>query len=239
MFYKMENIIKKLRVELKRNSDEKTKKSSERFFKEKVVVYGVNSKTTSNICKQYFKEIKDLSKSEIFELCQTLWQSGNLEESFVACHWSYSICKRYEPNDFEVFEQWVNNFISNWASCDTFCNHTVGEFIEMYPDYLKELKRWAKSNNRWKRRASAVSLIVPAKKGLFLNDVFQIADILLTDKDDMVQKGYGWMLKVASNKHQQEVFDYVIKHKAIMPRTALRYAIEKMPPELKKQAMAK
>ena len=89
------------------------------------------------------------------------------------------------------------------------------------------------------RRASAVSLIVPAKKGMFLQDVFEIADIMLLDKDDMVQKGYGWMLKVASHLHQKEVFDYVINKKSVMPRTSLRYAIEKMPEELKKKAMAK
>jgi 3-methyladenine DNA glycosylase AlkD len=55
----------------------------------------------------------------------------------------------------------------------------------------------------------------------------------------MVQKGYGWMLKVASQAHLKEVFDYVIKNKAVMPRTALRYAIEKMPTEFKVIAMKK
>lgn len=74
---------------------------------------------------------------------------------------------------------------------------------------------------------------------MFLSDVFEIADALLLDQDDMVQKGYGRMLKVASHTHQREVFEYVMKHKAVMPRTALRYAIEKMPKELKNQAMKK
>jgi 3-methyladenine DNA glycosylase AlkD len=115
----------------------------------------------------------------------------------------------------------------------------VGAFVEMYPEYLSELKRWAKSTNRWMRRASAVTLIIPAKQGKFLSDIFDIADILLLDKDDLVQKGYGWMLKEASRTHQQEVFDYVVKNKKVMPRTALRYAIEKMPPELRKTAMQK
>jgi 3-methyladenine DNA glycosylase AlkD len=55
----------------------------------------------------------------------------------------------------------------------------------------------------------------------------------------MVQKGYGWMLKEASKPHQKEVFDFVMMHKSVMPRTALRYAIEKMPPELKVRAMEK
>lgn len=59
------------------------------------------------------------------------------------------------------------------------------------------------------------------------------------DKDDMVQKGYGWMLKAASEANQERVFDYVMSKKNVMPRTSLRYAIEKMPQELRPKAMAK
>jgi 3-methyladenine DNA glycosylase AlkD len=55
----------------------------------------------------------------------------------------------------------------------------------------------------------------------------------------MVQKGYGWMLKVASQVHQKEVIDFIMQRKDKMPRTALRYAIEKMPAELKQRAMIK
>jgi 3-methyladenine DNA glycosylase AlkD len=162
-----------------------------------------------------------------------------MEESFIACNWSYYVNKNYETADFETFEKWVNNYLDNWASCDTLCNHTIGSFVEIYPEYLSGLKRWAKSTNRWVKRASAVSLIIPARKGKFLDDIFEIADILHSDKDDMVQKGYGWMLKAASQAHQKDVFNYVMNKKATMPRTSLRYAIEKMPAELKARAMAK
>jgi len=62
---------------------------------------------------------------------------------------------------------------------------------------------------------------------------------LRTDGDDMVQKGYGWMLKAASETHQEEVFDYIMRRKTGMPRTALRYAIEKMPPGMRAKAMTK
>lgn len=109
----------------------------------------------------------------------------------------------------------------------------------MYPDYIAELKKWATSSNLWVKRASSVTLIIPARKGLFLDDIFQIALILLHDNNDLVQKGYGWMLKAASEAHQKEVFDFVVKQKATMPRTALRYAIEKMPADMKAEAMRK
>jgi 3-methyladenine DNA glycosylase AlkD len=231
--------IDRLRKELLLNVDEKTKLSGERFFKEEVKLYGISSAIVNRISKEHFNAVGDKNKSHIFSLCTKLWESGYMEESFVACNWSYNVRKQYEPADFDFFEKWLNNYVGNWASCDTLCNHSVGSFIEMFPEYLSGLKRWAKSQNRWTKRASAVTLIIPARKGKFLNEIFEIADILHSDKDDMVQKGYGWMLKAASQAHQTEVFNYVISKKATMPRTSLRYAIEKMPLELKVIAMAK
>jgi 3-methyladenine DNA glycosylase AlkD len=233
----MENIIEKIRIELRDNIDEKTQTTSQNFFKEKIKSYGIKVPTVKKISKKYFKLIDFKPKSEIFDLCESLLQSGFIEESFIACHWSYFIHKKYESDDFQIFEKWINEYISNWATCDTLCNHTVGEFIQMYPEHIAWLKGLAKSDNRWMRRASAVTLIIPARKGKFLNEILEIADILLLDKDDLVQKGYGWLLKSASEANQQAVFEYVIKNKSIMPRTALRYAIEKMPDDLKSKAM--
>lgn len=235
----MDSIIGAVRKELENQIDARTQEISQSFFKEKIKSYGVKSAVVGKISKEYFKQIKGKTKSEIFDLCNQLWQSGYTEESFIACNWSYFVHKEFSPEDFSLFEKWINNYVSNWASCDTLCNHTVGEFIEMYPEFLSELKRFAKSENRWMRRAAAVSLIIPAKKGKFLPDIFEIADILLLDSDDLVQKGYGWMLKSASHAQQQEVFEYVIRNKTVMPRTALRYAIEKMPKDLKTLAMMK
>lgn len=235
----MENSIDKIRQELERKIDEKTRETSQNYFKEQIKSYGVKTPIVSKISKEYFQLINSKTKAYIFDLCDELWQSGYIEESFIACNWSYFIHKNYEPSDFQVFERWINDYVNNWASCDTLCNHTIGEFIEMYPEHLSNLKVFAKSDNRWMRRASAVTLIIPARKGKFLDSILEIADILLLDKDDLVQKGYGWMLKAASQPHQQEIFDYVVRNKAIMPRTALRYAIEKMPKDFKTIAMAK
>ncbi len=233
----MEDIIRQIRNELDQQADEKTRESAKRFFKEEVKTYGVKSNQLRKVAKEYYKKAGPIEKAELFRLCEELWESGYLEESFIACEWSYLARKSFEPDDFRVYESWLNRFVDNWASCDTFCNHTIGGFIEKYPDYLSDLKGWTKSDNRWVRRGAAVSLIVPARKGKYLNEILEIADALLTDGDDMVQKGYGWMLKVASQTHQKEIYDYVMSRKNEMPRTALRYAIEKMPDEMRKEAM--
>lgn len=232
-------VIQKMRQELRDNIDFHTKETEKRYFKESIKAYGVKTAQVIKIAKKYFAESSGLDKSEVFKLCDELWQSGYMEESFIACDWAYGMKKVYTPDDFQIFEKWVTVYVSNWASCDTLCNHTVGTFVALYPHYVEELKKWAKSKNRWVRRASAVTLIIPARNGKFLTDIFEIADILLSDKDDLVQKGYGWMLKAASQAHQKQVFDYVMKRKASMPRTALRYAIEKMPEKLRQLAMQK
>lgn len=231
------NLLKLIREELRSKSTVSNREGAKRFFKEEIRVYGVKSKDVSEIANRYFKKLEGFSKKEVFSLCEELWQSKMMEEGFIACNWSYKMRKLYEPKDFIIFERWISSYITNWATCDTFCNHTVGEFIEKYPSYLEKTKKWRKSKNKWFRRASAVSLIVPAKNGRFLKEVFEISDTLLIDKEDLVQKGYGWLLKVASNKHEKEVWSYVMKNKDIMPRTALRYAIEKMPESLRQKAL--
>jgi len=232
-------IISEIQQALVYSSDEATRNSSQRFFKETIRCHGVKAAVTVRIGKEHYQVVRDKSKAEVFDLCEKLWQTGYLEEAGIACNWSYYLHKQYKPEDFSVFERWVDRYVTNWATCDTLCNHSVGTLVEMYPELLTALKGWATSPNRWMKRAAAVSLIVPARHGKFLQDILEIADILLMDKDDMVQKGYGWMLKAASQAHQQTIFDYVIRNKAIMPRTALRYAIEKMPQDFKKKAMEK
>lgn len=235
----MNDFIEKIRQELREASDKKTRQSGLKFFREEVRLYGIKTKTVSDMSKQTWALIKGLGKEEILAMCDSLWQSGMMEESFIACSWLEKLGPRLIPSDFTVLEKWVQNYVTNWASCDTLCNHTVGDFIQKYPEYIAELKKWTRSENRWVKRAAAVSLIIPARRGKFLDDIFEIADILLLDSDDMVQKGYGWMLKVASQAHQEEVFNYVMQHKTVMPRTALRYAIEKMPADFRAIAMQK
>ncbi len=248
-----QQILKEIRQALRESVDEKTLASGDRYFKEEVKLYGVRIPVVNEIGRLAFEKLRGLSKQEIFGLCEELWQSGYSEEGYIACNLSYYLHERYEPADFAVFERWVRDYVTNWATCDTLCSHTVGTFVEMYPEYVGELKKWAHSDNRWVRRAAAVTLIIPARKGLFLDDALEIADTLLPDGDDLVQKGYGWMLKAASmsepiarnadsetkRKHLEAVFDFVMARRSTMSRTALRYAIEKMPPEMRAEAMQK
>lgn len=235
----MDSILGNIRAELTANADEKTRQSGIHFFKEKIKLYGVKTAMVGKIASKYWPQVKTYCKPDIFALCEDLLRSDYMEEAFVVSDWLPMYIHYLEPSDLLTFKRWIDSYLNNWAKCDSLCNHTIGDLIQKYPQIISEVKSWAKSSNRWMKRASAVSLIVPAKRGLFLADALEICDALLDSGDDLVQKGYGWLLKEESRLHQKVIFDYVIKNRKVMPRTALRYAIELMPKNLKVEAMSK
>lgn len=237
ILFRKNEIYKDIINNLGSKSSEDVKLGGQRFFKESVNILGVKSHEVEKISKEIYGKLLDKNKFLVFGVCEKLWQSGVIEESFVACSWAYNQRKNFVESDFELFKKWIDTYVTNWASCDTFCNHTMGAFIDKYPQYLNELKKWTGSGNRWMRRAAAVSLIIPAREGRYKDDILEIASLLLLDGDDMVQKGYGWMLKACSHIYRDDIFRFVCDRRAIMPRTALRYAIEKLPPEMRKEAM--
>ncbi len=237
----MEQILSEMRKELISNVDKKYKDGAERYFKEKIICYGVRTPIVRRLGKKYFNNFKHLPKKDIFLLCEELFKSGLCEESTIAAQWVFRLKSRFESEDFILFERWISLYLDNWAKIDDFCSHPMNHLITVFPKLIPKVKAWSKSGNMWMRRASAVSFISGSSDFYSKNlcHVFDVAGTLLKDKEDLVQKGYGWMLKVAANFFQKDVFDFVMKNKKLMPRTALRYAIEKMPANLKNRAMDK
>jgi 3-methyladenine DNA glycosylase AlkD len=236
-------IIQQIKQELSKNLDPKYQKDAHKYYKEGTQLLGVRTPYVRQVSNIYFKKIKGQSKQEILDLCEQMLNQPYNEFSTIAFDWAFKLKKKFEVSDFDRFEVWIEKYIHNWGRCDDFCTHTIHYFIENFPEVIPRIKAWAYSKNMWFRRASAVSFIT-SKNSWFiakhtLQDVFDISLILMKDDEDLVQKGYGWMLKSASAFDEKAVFDFVIKHKKEMSRTALRYAIEYMPKDLKKKAMSK
>jgi 3-methyladenine DNA glycosylase AlkD len=235
----MENKLQSIKQQLKKLGTKEGRAAASRFHKEEISTYGIKVPVVRNLAKEAFREIKPLGKQKIFEMCDTLFASGFIEEAHIACEWTFSLRRQFEKGDLKQFKYWIEHYINNWSTCDNFCNNTVGSFLMMYPEFVPQLKKWATGKNRWLQRAAAVSLILPARDGQFLDESFAIADILLKSEDDLVQKGYGWLLKSQSKTHPKDVLAFVEDRKDAMPRTALRYAIEHFPPTQKKKIMGK
>jgi 3-methyladenine DNA glycosylase AlkD len=241
-------IVATIRREFEAAADPKYRESIKRFFKEPIDVYGVRTADARRISNEYFKKVKHLPKREILETCELLHNglgqdeartAPKYEEHGIAFSWAGKLSAKFEPADFQMLKRWLKKYVTNWAACDTFCGGAVGVFLVKFPEFLPKVRAWAGLKNRWLRRASAVAHIIPNRNGIAVDSAYKVAEVLLEDEDDMVQKGYGWMLKEIANKRPREVFDFVMARKDRMPRTALRYAIEKMPAVWKKRAMVR
>lgn len=191
------------------------------------------------IGREQYQQVRQYAKDDVFAICEKLLESSDWQERTIAFQWAFQIRNQYEMNDFERFERWLDQYVDGWGSCDDFCTHAFGHFIYVFPEHIPNVKNWIPSEDRWFRRGAAVVMIYANRRGKNIEPAFEIADQLLMDEADLVQKGYGWMLKEISKSEPIQVFDFVMERKAFMSRTSLRYAIEKLPPELRQQAMEK
>jgi len=232
------NLISQIKGELINNIDPEYCEGERRFFKGAIKNFGVSLPNRRKIAAKFWPEVKKFNKADLFKLAEKMFNEGYNELTTIAGSWIWRRREKFQPEDFKNFQRWVDKYFDNWAKIDDFCTHSLSYLINKYPKLATQLLTWTKSQNRWVKRAAAVSFIYPfGQRKKYLPVIFKVARKLLTDEDDMVQKGYGWMLKEASNHNQKEVFNFVMKHKAKMPRTALRYAIEKLPTRLRLKAM--
>lgn len=191
------------------------------------------------VARDEYQQVSQYSKNEIFAICEKLLESGDWRERAIAFQWAFRIRRQYEMSDFAHFEHWLDKYVDGWGSCDDFCTHAFGHLIYQFPEQVPSVIDWTPSDDRWFRRGAAVVMIYGIRREQGIEASFEIADQLLMDPDDLVQKGYGWMLKEISKSEPVRVFDFIMARKAVMPRTSLRYAIEKLPPKLRQKAMEK
>ena len=168
-------------------------------------------------------------------------KSRDTWQQMIACAWLSDRFASLEATDFDIFEQWLHRYIFSWGTCDDFCKRVLNPFWEADCGLFPRIREWTRAKGKWIRRASAV-IFIKSESGSYVvriptKYVFEISDRLMNDQDMHVQKGFGWMLKAASVHYQREVYDYVMKNRDRMPRTAFRYAIEKMPEKLRRKAM--
>lgn len=234
----MNDLLASIRQSLLAQVDEAYREGSRAFFKEPIEPLGVRAALVKKLAGRVWKQVKPWDKARIWALCRALWETGTMEEGSIATTLAARLEPRLAPEDFEEFEGWLTRSVRNWAHCDDLCTHALGRLLLLHKELLPRTDPWAASENRWLRRASAVALIPLAKSGA-LPPVFARADALLSDADDLVRKGLGWMLKEAGRHFPDPVSAYLLAHRQDMARVALRIAVEKLPQDLRQQCMAR
>ena len=242
MHQKIADLEVRIIEELKALGNPERAKGERWYFKETINPFGTGLPAMQKLCKSIFKEIKEsYTFEEVFELSDKLLTHKIFEVTLIAFEILSYYTDMLKPEHISKIEKWINNYlVDNWAATDELGTQVTGEIIRKYPQVLPQIKSWALSENRWMRRSCAVSFIKLARYGLFLDEVYEIAEVLFEDKkDDLVQKANGWVLREAGKTDMNRLEVFLLKHNKNIPRTTLRYAIEKFDKEKKAELLLK
>ena len=227
----MNSLTEEIITETRRHCDTAKAEAAMRYFKEPIDSWGIPMPACKGIAASFYPRIKgDLPLA--IEVVGELHRQGILEVAIVGDYMLSRMKRNLTPSHFDTFDSWVDT-LTNWANTDSLCTGLVSETVRKDPRLMGRLLEWTESENRWRRRAAAVSLVPIARKGEMLEDAFRVADRLMEDGDDMVQKGVGWLLKEASKKHPKEVRDYLLNWRSRTSALVLRYASEKLPSDMR------
>jgi 3-methyladenine DNA glycosylase AlkD len=167
---------------------------------------------------------------DAIRLADALMRDAHLETKAVAVEVVARYRRSFAPRLLPRWKRWLaGNLASNWATTDHICGVLIGPLLAQYPRLIPSVCRWSAHRNMWVRRASAVALIVPMRHGLALDDAYSVAKSLHTDAADLIQKAVGWMLREAGKRDERRLERYLGREGAAIPRTTLRYAIERFP----------
>jgi 3-methyladenine DNA glycosylase AlkD len=222
-------LVEEIRAKIRENASPEHAVKVRRYFREPIETHGLTSQAEKEITNHFYPRIKGDLHATI-QIANELVRSRIMDEVSIGIRLVKRFSRHLTPEHFDVFDGWVDD-ITNWANTDSLCTWLIAETVRADPALWSRLLEWTESKNRWRRRASAVSLVPIARKGDMLEEAFTIADRLMRDSDDMVQKGVGWLLKEASKEHPEEVREFLLRWRSDAPSLILRYASEKLLPE--------
>ena len=219
--------LEKLQAELRRLANPEKVEVFKYFFKTGKGQYGEGD-TFIGISmpqqREVIKQFKDLTLQEIEAMLQSPIHEFRMSGLLILVN-QFKQAKNEKRQ--EIYDFYLKNIekINNWDLVDCSCRDIVGAFL--FDKDRQKLYELAATNHLWSQRIAMVSTWYFIQKKQF-SDTFRLAEMLLSHKHDLMHKAVGWMLREAWKRDDLAVEEFLEEHKKNMPRTALRYAIERM-----------
>ena len=227
-----------VKADLETAADPEQAKKLQGFFKtgpgeygEGDIFLGVRVPEQRRIAKKH----RDISLEETLELLQSNIHEHRLTSLFILTH---KYAKGDEETKKNIVDLYLANtaYINNWDLVDSSAHKIIGPWLMDKPrDLLYQL---AESESLWERRISMIATFAFIRQG-DLSDSIALAKKLLYDEHDLIHKASGWMLREMGKKDIKLLYSFLDEHAQEMPRTMLRYSIEKLPEEKRKHYLKK
>jgi len=207
------------------------------FFKNEIKSHGWYTADLRRAARRFRREIrKEFGLDFLVKAADELFSGTVLEEKVAAVFLLEKLEAEFGDREFKLFESWLDR-ITSWADHDGLVHYLIAPMVAAKPARVKNAFRWSKSQNRWRRRAACVALIRGARVRMFFPEITKLSNSLLTDQDDMVRKGLGWLLRETAKYDPKRTVLYLMKIRKRAPRLVLRTACETLPPVVKKRIL--
>jgi 3-methyladenine DNA glycosylase AlkD len=207
------------------------------FFKDVIKSHGWYAADLRRAAVRFRREVrKERGLAFLVEVADHLFSGTVLEEKIAAVFLLEKLDAEFGDREFKLFESWLDR-ISSWADHDGLVHYLIAPMVAAKPARAKKVFRWARSPNRWRRRAACVALIRGARAKKFFPEITKLSDSLLADRDDMVQKGLGWLLRETAKFDSKRTVPYLMKIRGHAPRLVLRTACETLPLDVRKRIL--
>jgi 3-methyladenine DNA glycosylase AlkD len=202
---------------------------AQRFFKDKIKSHGWRTTDLRRAVVALRRELrKENGLDFLVDVADQLFSGPVLEEKAAAVFLLENLDAEFGDAEFRLFESWLDR-IGNWADHDGLVHCLIAPMVVSKPARVRFVFRWARSPNRWHRRAACVALIRGTRAKLFFPPIARLAEVLFSDEDDMVQKGLGWLLRETAKFDRKRTVPFLMKIRGRVPRLVLRTACETLP----------
>jgi 3-methyladenine DNA glycosylase AlkD len=212
---------------------------AKRYFKEAVEFYGLTTPKLRALADEFHARIMDSwALGDMTALCEILLPEKKYEAKVSAIILLLKFKKDFTPALVPRLKRWLAaDYCNNWACVDVLCPEALSWLIERRPGLIGEIKTWTGHPNRWVRRASIVAFVPLARHGKFLDEAYDVALRIFPVRDDLLEKANGWMLREAGKKDSARLEAFLLRHGPAIPRTTVRYAIERFPEAKRKKLL--
>jgi 3-methyladenine DNA glycosylase AlkD len=226
---------------LKNAADRRIAEQSFTYFKayDRVAFLGIKAPEVRQIERQIFQVVKPTwSFADAHRFADSMIRNKYLEAKGVGILLLSRYAGSYDESLLTKIRGWLaDGHCSNWATTDVLSTTVLTGLLRRYPKLLAVLKTWTDSDSLWVRRAATVSLTPLARRGEHLDMAYSIAAALLDDPEDLMHKAVGWLLRECGKTDAGRLEAFLMEQGSRIPRTALRYAIERFPPALRKRIL--
>jgi 3-methyladenine DNA glycosylase AlkD len=209
----------------------------QRFFKEEVPSRGWYTAELRKFAARLRRSIiPEQGTDFLVQVADNLFSGQILEEKVMAVFLLEKQTGDFGENEFQLFASWIDR-VTSWSDHDALAHDLLAPMVAADPARCREVLRWGKSPNPWRRRAACVALIRGTRKHQFFDEIVRLSNQLLQDEDDMVQKGLGWLLREAVKADSTRTVPCLMKIRKNAPRRVLRTACETLPAAARKPVL--